>query len=116
MKDISDRILNALSEASSKGLVIDELSANLDVDVETIIIALEKLISEKQILEKTDVNEAKYFLKTALEGGAEQGSLGDLNGCPCFHCLKISRCGVRQPDSPVACREMEDWIVIADTS
>ena len=116
MKDIADRILNALSEASSKGLVIDELSANLGTDVETIITALEKLISEKQILEKTDANEAKYFIKLALEGGDEQGTLGDLNGCPCFHCLKISRCGVRQPDSPVACREMEDWIIIADTS
>ena len=116
MKDIADRILNALSEASSKGLVLNELSTILDTDIEAIITALEKLISEKQILEETDANEARYFIKTALEGGAEQGTLGDLNGCPCFHCLKISRCGVRQPDSPVACREMEDWIIIADTS
>ncbi|MHA1576245.1 MAG: hypothetical protein ACTSU3_02680 [Candidatus Thorarchaeota archaeon] len=116
MKDIGDRILNALNEANCKGLVVDELSASLGIDVQTIIIALEKLITEKLILEKTDADEAKYFMKTALEGEAEQGSLGDLDGCPCFHCLKISRCGVRQPDSPVACREMEDWTVIADTS
>ena len=91
MKDIADRILNALSEASSKGLVIDELSANLDTDVETIITALEKLISEKQILEKTDANEARYFLKTALEGEAEQGRLGDLNGCPCFPADRVGQ-------------------------
>ena len=110
MEDISDQILDALRETKGKGLVIDELSARLNMDVQTITTTLKELISEKKIMEKTDVNDARYFVKAALEGEVEQGSLGDLNGCPCFHCLKIGKCGIRQPDSPASCRELEDWI------
>ena len=115
MKDISDQILNALSETKGKGLVIDELSARLNVDAETLTTTLKQLISEKKIMEKTDANDAKYFVKTALESEVEHGSLGDLNGCPCFHCLKISKCGIRQPDSPASCRELEDWILTSES-
>ncbi len=115
MKDISDQILNALRETKGKGLVIDELSTRLNVDEKTLTTTLKQLISENKIMEKTDANDARYFVKTALESEVEHGSLGDLNGCPCFHCLKISKCGVRQPDSPASCRELEDWILTSES-
>ena len=115
MKDIADQILSALGEASTKGLVIDELTSRLNIDEQTITTVLKQLISENKIMEKTDANDARYFIKTSLESEVEHGGLGDLNGCPCFHCLKISRCGVRQPDSPANCRELEDWIQISDS-
>ncbi|MHA1638417.1 MAG: hypothetical protein ACTSUO_05925 [Candidatus Thorarchaeota archaeon] len=116
MEDITDQILRALRETKGKGLVIDELSARLNVDdAQTLTTALKQLISEKKIMEKTDANDAKYFIKTALESEVEHGSLGDLNGCPCFHCLKISKCGIRQPESPASCRDLEDWILTSES-
>ena len=115
MKDISDQILSALRETKGKGLVLDELLTRLNVDAKTITTTLKELISENKIMEKTDANDARYFVKTALESEVEHGSLGDLNGCPCFHCLKISKCGVRQPDSPASCRELEDWILTSES-
>ena len=115
MKDISDQILNALRENNGKGLVIDELSSRLSIDKQTITATLKQLISENKIMEKTDANDARYFVKTSLESEVEHGRLGDLNGCPCFHCLKISKCGVRQPDSPASCRALEDWILTSDS-
>ena len=115
MKDISDQILNALRETKGKGLVIDELSDRLNVDAQTISTTLKELISENKIMEKTNANDARYFVKTALESEVEHGSLGDLNGCPCFHCLKIGKCGIRQPDSPASCRELEDWILTSES-
>ena len=114
MKDISNQILKALGEAKAEGLVLNDLMSRLNVDEQTIVLALEQLISENMIMERTDANDARYFIKTSLESEVEHGSLGDLNGCPCFHCLKISKCGVRQPDSPVSCRELGDWILISD--
>lgn len=115
MKDISDQIVNALRETKGKGLVIDELLFRLNADEQIITTTLKQLISENKIMEKTDANDARYFVKTTLEGEVEHGRLGDLNGCPCFHCLKISKCGVRQPDSPASCRELEDWILTSES-
>lgn len=115
MKDISDQILNALRETKGKGLVLDELLSRLNVDEQIITTTLKQLISENKIMEKTDANDARYFVKTSLESEVEQASLGDLNGCPCFHCLKISKCGVRQPDSPANCRSLEDWILTSES-
>ena len=110
MNEVSTRIVSALRTAGNKGLLIDDITTSLEVDLATATNAIYELIKEKQVMEKSDANETRYFLQGAMGEEAEQGTLGDLNGCPCFHCLKISRCGVRQPDSPVTCKSVHEWI------
>jgi len=114
MKEVTTQIMSALRSAGGKGLLIDEITTSLGIDLATASTAINQLITEKQVMEKSDANESRYFLRGVMGEEAEQGTLGDLNGCPCFHCLRIGRCGVRQPDSPVACRELEDWMVTSD--
>jgi len=116
MKNICDQLLNALRAAEERGLLIDELETQLGVDSQTITSALEQLISEGRIMEKSNTKESRYFIDTQMGEDTERGGLTDLNGCPCFHCLRISKCGVRQPDSPVACKELEGWMVISHPS
>ena len=91
-------------------LVIEELIQSLDTDRNTIQTAIEQLILERKVMEKSDANEARYLLSDSMVNEAEHGSLGDLNGCPCFHCLRIGRCGVRQPDTPVGCIDLQSWM------
>ena len=110
MNEVSTRIVSALRSAGVKGLLIDDITVSLEIDLATATDAILKLIKEKQVMEKSDANETRYFLQGAMGDEAEQGTLGDLNGCPCFHCLKIGRCGVRQPDSPLACRAVSQWV------
>ncbi len=115
MKEVANQIMGALRSAGGKGLLISEITTSLEIDLATATNAIHELIKEKQVMEKAEANESRYFLRGAMGEETEQGTLGDLNGCPCFHCLKISRCGVRQPDSPVACRNLEDWIVRSES-
>ena len=38
-----------------------------------------------------------------------------VNTCPCYHCLSISKCGVRQPNSPTTCKELQEWLQISSS-
>jgi hypothetical protein len=116
MNAVSKQILSALRSAGIRGLRINDIATSLEIDLATATNAIYEMIKEKQVMEKSDANETRYILQGAMGDEAEQGTLGDLNGCPCYHCLKISRCGVRQPDSPVSCRNLETWMVTSDTS
>ena len=112
MKDEADQILNALRAAGDKGLLIDELTTSLGIDSQTISQAMKKLKSKGLIkVQKQELEEERFVLKAGTVDDADQGSLSDMDGCPCFHCLRIGKCGVRQPDSPVSCRELEDWMI-----
>ncbi|NWF97068.1 MAG: hypothetical protein HXY34_13080 [Candidatus Thorarchaeota archaeon] len=108
---VANSILNELRAVGSKGLLIRELTARLKLDQEQIVMTIKQLISEGMIMQKNDVEGTKYVISEAMTGGVDHGKLSDLNGCPCFHCLKISRCGIRQPDSPLSCRKLEEWVV-----
>jgi hypothetical protein len=74
------------------------------------MLALTTLLSEGRIMQKQEFEDERYVLKPALIEDSEPSGLSDMNGCPCFHCLRISKCGVRQPDSPVSCKELEEWM------
>ena len=106
----ADQILKALSDAGEKGLLIEELADRLGIDNATVTTMIETLMSEGLIMQKQELKEERYTMKIPIADDAEPAGLSDMDGCPCFHCLKISRCGVRQPDSPVTCREMEEWM------
>lgn len=107
MKEVTERIVGALSSADREGLRIDEIASNLDIDTNRIADAIKQLLKEKRI----KMEDARYLLQQdAMGDEAEQKRVGDLYGCPCYHCLKISKCGIRQPDSPAACRELENWM------
>jgi hypothetical protein len=112
MKDVADQVLRALQEAGKGGLHIKELADRLGVDSNEISSAIEVLIKKGQIMQKTTDND-EYMIKSSLVDEPESGSLSDMNGCPCYHCLKIGRCGIRQPDSPVTCNELQDWMASA---
>jgi len=111
MNDVADLILNALRAAGDKGLLIDELMANLETNAEQIESTIAQLTSEGLVMLKQEQEDKRYTLSSQVGDEVELGSLSDLDGCPCFHCLKIGKCGVRQPDSPIVCRELEDWML-----
>ncbi|MHA1906053.1 MAG: hypothetical protein ACW98Y_02065 [Candidatus Thorarchaeota archaeon] len=111
MKEVSERIVSAISSSGREGLLIDEIASKLDIDTNTIVDAIKRLLKEKRI----KMEDARYLLqKDAMGDEAKQGTVGDLDGCPCFHCGRISRCGIRQPDSPASCKEMMQWMDTAD--
>jgi hypothetical protein len=110
MNEITNQILNALRVAGSSGLLIDELIDRLGFDEETITTTIDKLTSEGLILQKQELKNEQPIMRAHIGNEPDGSSLSDLNGCPCFHCLRISRCGLRQPDSPADCRELEAWM------
>ncbi|MGY5876285.1 MAG: helix-turn-helix domain-containing protein [Candidatus Thorarchaeota archaeon] len=110
MNDIAAQILTALRTAGSDGLLVDELVDRLGVDSETITTEIQRLTSEGLVLQKTELKNEQQLLRAQIGDETEPSTLTDLNGCPCFHCLKIGRCGLRQPDSPANCDELETWM------
>jgi len=110
MKGVSDQILNELETANKAGLSIMDLKERLDISLEQITSALSALMSEGKIMQKQEIENERYIARTAMTEESEPSVITDMNGCPCFHCLRIAKCGVRQPDSPVFCRELEDWM------
>ena len=111
MNDVADLILSALRAAGDNGLLIDELMTNLKTDAEQIESTIAQLTSEGLVMLKQEQEDKRYTLSSQVGEDVDLGSLSDLDGCPCFHCLKIGKCGVRQPDSPIMCRELEDWML-----
>ncbi|MBE0527519.1 MAG: hypothetical protein IH631_11300 [Candidatus Thorarchaeota archaeon] len=109
MNDAVDRILSELKSAKKDGLGIDEMAEILGIDKKQITLALTTLISEGRIMQKQE-HDDKYMIKPAITDDSEPSGLTDMNGCPCFHCLRISKCGIRQPDSPADCNELEEWM------
>ncbi len=110
MKGVSDQILNELKTAEKDGLSVMDLKERLDISLEQITSALTALMSEGKIMQKQEVENERYLARTAITEESEPSVITDMNGCPCFHCLRIAKCGVRQPDSPVFCRELEEWM------
>ncbi|MGY5872974.1 MAG: hypothetical protein RTV72_12055 [Candidatus Thorarchaeota archaeon] len=110
MNDVADQILSELKSAKKDGLGIDELAEKLGIEKEQITLALTALMSEGRIMQKQELENDKYMIKPAITDDSEPSGLTDMNGCPCFHCLRISKCGIRQPDSPVGCKELQDWM------
>lgn len=114
MNDLVEQILDALRAVGGNGLRIDELATRLETKSQKITTTISKMTAEGVVMHKQESEGDKYMISGQFPEGLDPG-LGDLNGCPCFHCLKISKCGVRQPDSPVRCRDLEDWM-ISDSS
>ena len=110
MNDDTDQILNALRDAGENGLLVGELADRLGIDSQKITKTIMTLMSEGRIMQKQELEKEKYMIKTPVVDDAEPGVLSDMNGCPCFHCLKIGRCGIRQPESPVTCKELEEGL------
>lgn len=110
MKDVTDLILDELKTAGKMGLSISDLTERLDIDPAQIASAISALMSEGKIMQKQEVENVRYVARTTLSDESEPSGLSDMNGCPCFHCLRISKCGIRQLDSPVLCRELEEWM------
>ena len=110
MSDIDAQVVSELKTAGKDGLLIDELAERLGIEKEQITLALTTLLSEGRIMQKQELENERYVLKAAITDDSEPSGLSDMNGCPCFHCLRITKCGVRQPDSPVYCKELEEWM------
>ena len=117
MNDVTDQIINTLRAAGIIGLRVNELTKKLaDIDSKIIVQNLNSLINEGMVMQKQETDDTRYFIRGQFIEGSEHGHLSDLNGCPCFHCLRISKCGVRQPDSPIRCSDLEDWMISSNTS
>ncbi|UCE09104.1 MAG: hypothetical protein JSW61_08965 [Candidatus Thorarchaeota archaeon] len=111
MNEIADQIILALRTVGVAGLRIDELATKLEMKSQKIATTITRLTSEGLIMQKQESEGERYVLSGNLPDDLDNTGVGDLNGCPCFHCLRIGKCGVRQPDSPVRCRELEEWML-----
>ncbi|NHJ13938.1 MAG: hypothetical protein EAX95_09680 [Candidatus Thorarchaeota archaeon] len=111
MNDEFDHILSSLRAAGEKGLFIDELATSLGIDNKGVVETIQQLESKGLVkVQKQELEEERYLVKAVAGEDGDSGRLSDMNGCPCFHCLRIGKCGVRQLDSPVTCRELEEWM------
>jgi hypothetical protein len=110
MNEVSGRVVSALRAAGDTGLHIDELATSLGIPTKKLTKTIEKLTLEGIVVQKQEVKDERYVIRQ-IPDDSEHGGVGDLDGCPCFHCLRIGRCGVRQPDSPVSCTELEEWMI-----
>ena len=110
MNEVSGRVLSALRAAGDTGLHIDELATTLGISSQKLAKTIEKLTLEGIVMQKQELKEERYIIRQASDDSEHMG-VGDLDGCPCFHCLKIGRCGIRQLDSPISCRELEEWMI-----
>ncbi len=110
MMELKSQIIDILQAAGVNGLRVEELSTELGADQKDIIDMINQLIQEGKIMQKQGADGEQFILREQLFESSDTG-IGDLNGCPCFHCFKISKCGVRQPDSPLRCRDLEEWIL-----
>jgi predicted transcriptional regulator len=115
MSDVHDLVLSTLQAAGGTGLFVEELAHRLGIDYQIIATTIQHMVSEGLVMQEQDAEKPRYFVK-ATEEEVGQRQLSDLNGCPCFHCLRIERCGVRQPDSPVICRSLEEWMISSEPS
>lgn len=113
MNSVADLVLKALRNAGREGLFAEELAQRLDIDHQVITSTIESMLAEGIVMQEQDVENPRYIVKAQLD--EEAGHLSDLNGCPCFHCLRIDRCGIRQPYSPVLCRSIEEWVVSSES-
>ncbi len=108
---IADQIIDVLCTVGKNGLSIKELETRLGIDYKVITETLEHLISEGIVMQKQDTDGIKYYYTKDTPTNDSTGSrFSDINGCPCFHCPKIYKCGVKQIDSPLACKSLDDWI------
>lgn len=113
MNEVVAEILEALRKAGPTGLHINELASELEMESQSISTTITQMTS-KGLIEMANSNmEERYVIGSEM--GQSDVNPRDLNGCPCFHCLKIGKCGIRQPDSPVACKELEDWMISTDS-
>ncbi|RDE13153.1 MAG: hypothetical protein C4K47_06530 [Candidatus Thorarchaeota archaeon] len=115
MSNVFDLVRSALQAAAGSGVFPDELAHRLGIEYQVVLEAIQHMVSEGTAMEEQHAEKPRYFIK-ATEEEVSQNQLSDLNGCPCFHCLRIERCGVRQPDSPVICRSLEEWVTISESS
>lgn len=113
MSDVYGLVRSALQAAGGSGVFVEELAHRLGIEYRRVVEAIQHMISEGLVMQEEHTEKPRYFIK-ATEEEVSQPQLSDLNGCPCFHCLRIERCGIRQPDSPVICRSLEEWVVSSE--
>ncbi|MHA2119472.1 MAG: winged helix-turn-helix transcriptional regulator, partial [Candidatus Thorarchaeota archaeon] len=62
----ADQILNALRDAGEAGLLIGELADRLGIDNETITTTIETLMSEGLVMQKQELKEERYVIRTPV--------------------------------------------------
>jgi hypothetical protein len=116
MENVADQIMAAIEAAGNRGLLTSVLKNKLNLNSNTLTHTIEQLTSKGFIMQKQEAAEdRRLFISADFISEPETSHLSDLGGCPCFHCLKLSKCGARQPDSPVKCRDLEEWLNTVST-
>lgn len=111
MEYVADQIVAAIKAAGNRGLLASVLKNELNLNEITLTKTLKELRRKGFIMQtKETAEDRRLFISADFISEPETSHLSDLGGCPCFHCLKLSKCGARQPDSPVKCRDLEDWL------
>lgn len=106
-----DQIVAAIRAAGNKGLLTSVLKKELNLNEITLTNTINQLTSKGLIMQtKEAAEDRRLFISADFISEPGTSHLSDLGGCPCFHCLKLSKCGARQPDSPVKCRDLEEWL------
>jgi DNA-binding MarR family transcriptional regulator len=108
---LEDKAMKIILEIGAQGILQSDLWKHLETtsrEGSRLAVRLEKagLVKRKKEL----VDGRWTFRLYAASKTAKIGSLNTLEGCPCFTCPDLSRCGNLHSISPVFCISLDRWL------
>ena len=97
-----------LKEAGKRGLLLSELAKQLEQPATKVLKIVESLETNGQVEKKDEEHNGKSVLR--LFWREEDSKWDTLQGCPCFSCTEIDKCGASQSISPWTCEKLNIWI------
>ena len=109
---LDEKAYEIIKAAGKEGVLQSELWKILGISSREgarIIARLEKrgLIERKKVIH----NGRRTYRVFAIVKSAPQIQWDTLNGCPCFTCHDIQRCGSGNPLSPEICEKLTKWLI-----
>jgi len=110
-EDLYAKALEIIRKAGPQGILQRDLWKSLNVssrEGSRIALALEKrgLIIREPVTQEC----WKTFRLVAISNDLRV-SLETVEGCPCFSCMNLSRCGSGQQISPENCEDLTEWLL-----
>ena len=106
-----ERLIEAVKSTGKTGILEQDLIQNINFNKNSVFEVVDSLVAEGIFVrvaeENSDHMDYRIFYKDIF---LFEDSFSDLNGCPCFHCPYLYKCGARQPHSPYTCPDLTFWI------
>lgn len=112
MTSLEDNAMKIIVDTGVQGILQSDLWKKLETtsrEGSRLAVRLEKTGLVKRVKELVDGRWTfRLFAKTVSTSKKE--SVNTLEGCPCFTCGDLARCGNLQSISPVFCAGLDHWL------